>query len=423
MLNPVLRSMYTSYVRNSKFVSPNTLPGINFMRHSLVEMFCLDLNSTYQHAFLYIRQLAIHLRNAIILKKKDSYQALYNWQYVNSLRLWSQLLCATVNDERLQALIYPLVTIILGVTRLTPTAQYFPYRFHCTQILIDIMKGTDQFIPVLAYLLEPLRNNTFNRKHTAVSMRPIQFTCILRLNKTQLAQNGFRDETVEQICAQMLECFAHLSNVLGFPELVVPTIFQFRAYLKICRNANYARKIKQLLEKLRENSKFIEEERSRFEYEFHDIKKIRGLEAQIRAKGTPLDIYYASWLKTHEVKKRREAAQTDDINDTYGLPSLKKQQQQRQEQQKRKEEDVELFPTDDEDDEQEAPTNLLETMDVDKKSQTKSKMTKENKKMKLEKVKKEGDQEVENTKEFDIPVEEPDEEQMDIVKDLDLNDW
>lgn len=66
----LFQTMYIKYVQNTKFVSPNTLPGINFMRHSLVEIYLFDHNLSYSHAFLYIRQLAIHLRNAITLKKK-----------------------------------------------------------------------------------------------------------------------------------------------------------------------------------------------------------------------------------------------------------------------------------------------------------------------------------------------------------------
>lgn len=66
----VLQVMHLTYVRNTKFVSPNSLPGINFMRQSLSEMFALDNTISYHMAFLYIRQLAIHLRSAIIQKKK-----------------------------------------------------------------------------------------------------------------------------------------------------------------------------------------------------------------------------------------------------------------------------------------------------------------------------------------------------------------
>lgn len=91
-LNQVLKTMYMEYVKNSKFVSPNTLPAINFMRRSLTEIFLLDLNVAYHHVFLFIRQLAIHLRNAILLQKKEHFQQIYNWQYVNSLKMWGDVL-------------------------------------------------------------------------------------------------------------------------------------------------------------------------------------------------------------------------------------------------------------------------------------------------------------------------------------------
>lgn len=72
--------MYVGFVANSKFVSPNSLPSINFMRQSLTEMFTISEPVSYNHAFLYIRQLAIHLRSAVTLKKKVPNQ--YIFQYL-----------------------------------------------------------------------------------------------------------------------------------------------------------------------------------------------------------------------------------------------------------------------------------------------------------------------------------------------------
>jgi nucleolar complex protein 2 len=91
------------------------------MQRSLVEIYSSNSKLTYEHVFVYIRQLAIHLRNALNFKKKESYQAVYNWQFVHSLVLWSKLLAAVVPstgpNDPLRQLVYPLTQVIIGTIK------------------------------------------------------------------------------------------------------------------------------------------------------------------------------------------------------------------------------------------------------------------------------------------------------------------
>jgi nucleolar complex protein 2 len=62
--------MYVGYVTNSKVTTTSTWPTISFMASSLVEIMSIKPEVTYQQAFVYIRQMAIHVRNATNQKSK-----------------------------------------------------------------------------------------------------------------------------------------------------------------------------------------------------------------------------------------------------------------------------------------------------------------------------------------------------------------
>lgn len=121
-----LKGLYLTYVRNAKFVSDQSLPRIVFMGNCLVELYGVDHASSYQHAYIYIRQLALHLRAAYTHKTKETFQKIYNWQYYNCLRAWAAVICAYPQD--LKDLVYPLIQIMLGLLKLIPSARYFPLR-------------------------------------------------------------------------------------------------------------------------------------------------------------------------------------------------------------------------------------------------------------------------------------------------------
>jgi len=324
LFETAVKKMYLAYVKNCKFTSPSSLPLISFMRRSLVELLALDHTTAYYHAFVYIRQLAIHLRNAITANNKENVQAVYNWQFIHSLELWGALLGHTSSSSALQPLIYPLVQVILGTIRLVPTPKNFPLRFHCCSILTGISRSTGTFIPVLPFYLDVLNTFNFNKKSGKVSMKPIDFSCILKLSKSQLVETGFKDATIGAVYDGMLGYLADNSNKIGFPELVTPAVFQMKEFNKKCKVANYTKKVKQILDKIAANQKVVENRRKNVKFSVGDKSSIAAWEASFERDGTPLLAFYNSWRKTKDLQHLKKVSQQEKMDDYSHIPDFKK---------------------------------------------------------------------------------------------------
>jgi nucleolar complex protein 2 len=91
-IDDCLKKTYLAYAKRAKYGTSATvtsvLPTLTFMGNCIVELYSLDFHSSYQHAFVYIRQLALHLRSALQKKTAEAFQVVYCWQYMHCLKLW-----------------------------------------------------------------------------------------------------------------------------------------------------------------------------------------------------------------------------------------------------------------------------------------------------------------------------------------------
>lgn len=104
------------------------------------------------------------------------------------------------------------------------------------------------------------------------------------------------------------------------------------------------------MEKIEENAKFIERERSKVSFSLNDDKLITAWETNIKTKGTPLLTYFENWNKVNRIQKRKKITKNDEL--AGELPMIKRPKISEQEINKPKIEHkgpLVLFPSDSED--------------------------------------------------------------------------
>merc|ERR1712141_488962 len=103
------------------------------------------------------------------------------------------------------------------------------------------------------------------------------------------------------------------------PEIAVPALAQIKTFLKKCKIAKYSKKMKVVLDQIQENSKFVQDKRSKVTFGVKDLDQIGTFEAHLKAEGTPLLKYYETFksIKAKEklTQTNEESSKKDDEND------------------------------------------------------------------------------------------------------------
>merc|ERR1719318_81583 len=101
-------------------------------------------------------------------------------------------------------------------------------------------------------------------------------------------------------------------------------VFQLKDFLKKCKVTNYAKKIKQVLEKTQANQKFIETRRKNVGFGVGDKQQIQVWESQVLRDGTPLLAFYKTWKKASDLTLAKKVTNQQKLDDYAKIPVLKK---------------------------------------------------------------------------------------------------
>ncbi|KAL4909919.1 hypothetical protein BDW74DRAFT_144017 [Aspergillus multicolor] len=376
----VLKASYEGVVKGSRNTTVHTLPGVNLMKNSAAELWGIDQNVSYTTGFNFIRQLAMHLRSSITNTSKESYKTIYNWQYVHSLDFWSRVLsqhCDGLVEAKLgkqsalRPLIYPVVQITLGASRLIPTAQYLPLRFQLTRSLLRLSRASGTYIPLAPLLLEPLNLTELRKAPKQATLRPLDFNTAIRAPKSYLRTRVYQDGAAEQIAELLSEFFVLWSKHISFPELSVPIVVALKRWLKQVssrnggnRNQKVNQMILLLVQKVEANAKWIEEKRVHVTFAPRNKTEVDAFLKDVEWESTPLGAFVKVQRKLREEKaaileegrreeEKRRQEEKEGGGDDIAMDDVASENDQSEDDSEDDEEEVEVSEDEDEDEEEE----------------------------------------------------------------------
>lgn len=323
------------------------------MKNSASEIFCLNLQAAYQHAFGFIRQLAIHLRNSMKLKTKvyrslisspillillfhmqESYKQVYNWQYVHAIDFWSLVLArasevqgstSDVKNDGMQPLIYPLVQIATGAIkcvsfpsfldlnslyipcRLISHPRSYPFHLHLVQSLIHLTRHTHTYIPLAPHLLPILTAMLTSTKSKASTLRPLGLETTLRVPQQYLHTHVYAETIIHEVAFLIVEWLSvrAVHGSIAFPELVVPIVASLRRGLKSAHGGpKVSAAVKALLGRIEESARWISERRAGVTFAPGKTAAVDLWEADLELDDAPLIKYARVLRKAREMRRK-----------------------------------------------------------------------------------------------------------------------
>ncbi|TDL26990.1 Noc2-domain-containing protein [Rickenella mellea] len=313
----VFKGAYLTLVRSAKSTSAHTLPGINFMKNSASELFTTDHATAYQHAFAYIRQLAVHLRNSMKVKSKEAYKQVYNWQYAHCVDFWSIVLARACHYEAeiengglesdLKPLIYPLSQVTLGAIKLISNSRSYPFHLSLIRSLVHLQKHTRTYIPLIPYIM-PIITATLSpsARPKPSTLRPLDLETNIRAPAQYIRTRVYSEGLLEEATYILAEWLGtrQVQGSIAFPEIVVPLTVTLKKGVKHASGGKEAGVVKGLLERIDEGVKWVEQRRKGVTFRPKNVQQVDEWERSVNLEETPIGKYIKTQRKIREKRRK-----------------------------------------------------------------------------------------------------------------------
>lgn len=276
-----IKIFYINYLEIAKAMNFNSYSQIEKLQEDIISILNIDLQKAYLTIFTFIRKLCIQLRMTIVDKTSSSIKSIYNWQFVNSLILWSRVIIAYADNEDIALLDYPLIQTIIGVIRLNYSETFYLLRIRLAMILNAISKASNIYIPTAMYILPILKSNYFiekckvvkenskkekdnkenrgnNKEKSKINQR-INVLINLKIKKEEYKLKQIRKDLLEECCDCIIEFLSINANRISFDEIAYGVLKEMRAALKGIYDKEYRMIIKSRMELIESNMKTLHE--------------------------------------------------------------------------------------------------------------------------------------------------------------------
>ncbi|GMH33310.1 hypothetical protein BSKO_01144 [Bryopsis sp. KO-2023] len=305
IMDMCMKGVYRTFSSKSHLVNPQSIIHLNFMATCVIEIFGLNPEAAYRHAFAFIRNLAVELREAISEKKDNSISKVFSWRYINCLELWARLVSAHLDKGDMRHLVYPVAQLLLGVIKFRQQKKHLPTRLRIVRTLNGLSAATGYYIPVSSFLLGILQWPALGTRVTKLSDDYCpDLSLQLKVPKPKLKSSVFQAEVVEQVFELLSRHLAQWSHSIAFPEQTYWICFHLRKFSRSAGMERYRKLARQVIVAAEQSAENIQRRRDVVDFSPKDLQKIDAFEKDGQSAGqTPLMVVASDLEKQHKTRQ------------------------------------------------------------------------------------------------------------------------